>query len=178
MQDLKVHASDHSTVSNFGFKYVRSGSGECVRVADDPDLYIGHGKAKVQACEWFEKIVATVFENLFTIEYKKVQERVRREPVNRAQYERNLRLFHEVGRRDEENERRKTFSRATPGQVETARDATRMASGAACASAARRTKGGPKPKRAVAFGRQPLALQLLVLWRLLCLKSRRVPSSW
>jgi hypothetical protein len=71
MQDLKVHASDHSTVSNFGFKYVRSGSGECVRVADDPDLYIGHGKAKVQACEWFEKIVAAVLRTFLRLNTRK-----------------------------------------------------------------------------------------------------------
>jgi hypothetical protein len=69
MKDLEAHVSDRSKVPSFGFQYVRDDSGEFVRVADDPN--IGHGEARVQACEWFEMIVATVFENPFAIEYKK-----------------------------------------------------------------------------------------------------------
>jgi hypothetical protein len=146
--EAEVPMRDRSKVPSLGYHYVRNDNGDFVRVPDNPDFHVGAGEARVQTYVWFEMIVATVFETLVAMDYWKAREGVRQEPADPVQYERNLRLFQEIGRLDDVNIRRMTLSRATPDQVKLARDAVRNASDTACASGAARADGGPKRKRA------------------------------
>jgi hypothetical protein len=67
--EVEVPVCDRSKVPSLGYHVERHDNGDFVRIRDSPDFYIGAGEASVQACEWFDFIVATIFATLFAMDY-------------------------------------------------------------------------------------------------------------
>jgi hypothetical protein len=143
LKDLDKYAGDRATVPSISFQYVKNDNGGEDMIPDDSAFFVDNSPAY----EGFEMIVASIFEILFILDSQKAGNTVPQEPADVAKHDANLLLFHEAGENYEANVRRRALSRASPDQIQAAREATN-ASGAASASGAKRTESGPKPKRA------------------------------